>query len=415
MRKTKEMILLPNKITIIRLSTRIYPDTEGTGPAKHAYLLSKYASDSFIKIVNITCTPIGGKKIQESQENCFKIDYLPFFAPSISKNSQTKKIMFVLMYFFLVFLKVLKIRFRARNIIIHAHSPAINGIIAFIFYLLFRIPYIFTYHGIELKNSIESFFYRIINSFAKKIIVITRRIKTYFEYFHFPNVENVVVLPNGIEIDSDQPKHVKDKTEFQAVLKRTNIQDLTCDSKITLYIGHMVFKQKVAGMIDFMNAFDSFISEIKQPDKIHYKLLFLGDGPFFYLLRDAFEKIRNKNNIIFGGYRTDVKKLLSIAELTALTSYNEGFPNVILESMIAGVPCIATDVGDVKYAVKDTGFIVKKGDIVGMKQSLQEYFFNKNLQDILKTRSFERAKNFFNWKNLGERYKILYRQVVCNS
>jgi glycosyltransferase involved in cell wall biosynthesis len=66
-------------------------------------------------------------------------------------------------------------------------------------------------------------------------------------------------------------------------------------------------------------------------------------------------------NIQFLGQRSDVSRLLAAADFGLLTPCgNEGFSNVILESMAAGLAMIVTDVGGNAEAVVDaeTGFVV---------------------------------------------------------
>ena len=50
-------------------------------------------------------------------------------------------------------------------------------------------------------------------------------------------------------------------------------------------------------------------------------------------------------NIVFLGQRNDIPDLLAASDISVLSSHEEGFSNVILESMAAGLPVVATCVG----------------------------------------------------------------------
>jgi glycosyltransferase involved in cell wall biosynthesis len=70
------------------------------------------------------------------------------------------------------------------------------------------------------------------------------------------------------------------------------------------------------------------------------------------------------DRVIFTGRRSDVAALLSSADVSVMPSLNEALSNVLLESMAAGAPTVATRVGGTPEALVDgkTGLLVAPGD-----------------------------------------------------
>jgi glycosyltransferase involved in cell wall biosynthesis len=69
-------------------------------------------------------------------------------------------------------------------------------------------------------------------------------------------------------------------------------------------------------------------------------------------------------SVRFLGRQGDVPKLLAASDISILPSHEEGFSNVILESMAAGLPVVATDVGGNREAILDgiTGWLIPPKD-----------------------------------------------------
>jgi glycosyltransferase involved in cell wall biosynthesis len=69
------------------------------------------------------------------------------------------------------------------------------------------------------------------------------------------------------------------------------------------------------------------------------------------------------------GWRSDVETVYAAADLTLLTSDNEGMPVSLIESGLAGVPAVATNVGSVAEVVEDgaTGLLAGRdsGELAG--------------------------------------------------
>lgn len=59
------------------------------------------------------------------------------------------------------------------------------------------------------------------------------------------------------------------------------------------------------------------------------------------------------DKVIFTGLRSDVPAVLSALDVAVMPSLNEALSNVLLESMAAGAPVVATDVGGTSEALKD--------------------------------------------------------------
>ena len=92
--------------------------------------------------------------------------------------------------------------------------------------------------------------------------------------------------------------------------------------------------------------------------------MIVGDGPE----REALEARAGAlglapHGVAFLGNRPDVPKVLAGAGALVLCSDHEGFPNVVLEAMAAGIPIITAPAGDAGRIVREgaTGFIVPGG------------------------------------------------------
>lgn len=60
------------------------------------------------------------------------------------------------------------------------------------------------------------------------------------------------------------------------------------------------------------------------------------------------------------GIRADAARLIAALDIATLSSRREAFPLFIAETMASGIPCVATDVGDVAEAIGQTGLLVPK-------------------------------------------------------
>jgi glycosyltransferase involved in cell wall biosynthesis len=63
------------------------------------------------------------------------------------------------------------------------------------------------------------------------------------------------------------------------------------------------------------------------------------------------------------GERADLPALTASLNIAVSSSaFGEGFPNVVGEAMACAVPVVATDIGDTRWVMGDSGHIVPPGD-----------------------------------------------------
>jgi len=99
-------------------------------------------------------------------------------------------------------------------------------------------------------------------------------------------------------------------------------------------------------------------------------------------------------------------------DLLVVTSFSEGFPNVIVEAGLSGVDCISFDVGDASYILPKKN-IIKNRSIETMLSEIKQYICTKSKISRLKNR--ERLLGKFNIKSTVDCYEEMYLDVMDKS
>ncbi len=86
-----------------------------------------------------------------------------------------------------------------------------------------------------------------------------------------------------------------------------------------------------------------------------------GRGPLEDVVRKKIQNMNLSKNVFMLGFRTDLPDLFAAADLLVIASTSEGCSVVALESMAAGCPIVATDVGGSAEIVvhQETGIVIE--------------------------------------------------------
>jgi L-malate glycosyltransferase len=118
------------------------------------------------------------------------------------------------------------------------------------------------------------------------------------------------------------------------------------------------------------------------------ELWLVGDGPRQKAIRRLAHGLLSPRQVRLIPGQSDLLPLLRQSSLLALSSVQEGLPNVVLEAMAAGLPVVATEVGGLSEVVKhgETGWLVPPRDVAALADSISQL-----LGDAAKCAAFGRA------------------------
>lgn len=165
------------------------------------------------------------------------------------------------------------------------------------------------------------------------------------------------------------------------------------------------------GHADLLDA----LSRIKKRLPNPWRLLCVGadHGPRAELRAYARE-LDLDENVLWLGVRTDVAALLAAADLGLLVSHEEGFANVILEGMAAGLPMIVTNVGGNAEAVLDgeTGLVVPARDPERLGAAILTLAADPALSATFGEAGRQRVQHHFALDACIRRYESLYSELL---
>lgn len=141
------------------------------------------------------------------------------------------------------------------------------------------------------------------------------------------------------------------------------------------------------------------------------RLLIAGTGPAEDDLKELARQLGIGDNVIFLGLRFDLPEIYPLFEVFLLASFTEGISLTLLESMLAGVPSVVTDVGGNPEVVVEgvTGCLVPLDDETVMAEKIVELLGNPSLSLRLGKNGQERVRRQFSFDAMMNAYCALYR------
>lgn len=167
------------------------------------------------------------------------------------------------------------------------------------------------------------------------VCICKEQLQIFREEFNFP--DNMILIYNSVNVD-----------------KIDNLATEELNVHYDFFLMSARFELIQKDYITLINAYDLLDESYKEK----YKLVLIGTGPDFEIVKDYIESKKLSNNVILPGFESNPYKWMKRATANILCSNYEGFSIVALESLAIDKPFIITDYktgareisGDGKYA-----------------------------------------------------------------
>ena len=186
---------------------------------------------------------------------------------------------------------------------------------------------------------------------CKALIVQTKTAKEIFKIKY--NNPNIIVIPNPV-------------------------REILIDKKIE--------KEKIIVTVSRLvkgKGLERLIRMFKTINNQDWRLFIIGGGYLKNDLKRVIHELSLDDHVILTGFQQNVDYYLSLASIFAFTSESEGYPNALLEAMVAGLPCISFDciTGPSDMIIDGlNGYLVPINDDQQFIEKLQKLMNSKNLR-----------------------------------
>jgi len=155
------------------------------------------------------------------------------------------------------------------------------------------------------------------------------------------------------------------------------------------------------------------ISQVQKQTNKEFKLVIVGSGPLHGQLREFVNEQNLENIVTFLGQRNDISTILAASDIYISTSHFEGQSIAVMEAMAAGLPIIATEVGDNKYVIpKDCGILVPAGQPKKFAEQILKLMNDSDDRAQFAINTAQRVKLNYSPSLWAEKLLAVYQEVL---
>jgi L-malate glycosyltransferase len=241
---------------------------------------------------------------------------------------------------------------------------------------------------------------------ADRVLVNAEAVKTWLVNDGF-SAARITVIPNGVDLSRFDAR-----ADRAAVRRSLGVAE---DVRLVAVVSRL---HRLKGIEDFLDA--AAVVAAAHPD---VRFLIVGEPSpvdnIAYLeeLSQRAQQLGIGDRVIFTGLRDDVPALLSAVDVSVMPSLNEALSNVLLESMAAGAPVVATDVGGTTEALEAdrNGLLIPPSNVAAMAAAIDRLLSDPQWARGLGARARQAIVDRFSLDRMAAATAAIYEELLAGK
>jgi glycosyltransferase involved in cell wall biosynthesis len=158
---------------------------------------------------------------------------------------------------------------------------------------------------------------------------------------------------------------------------------------------------------------ETLIRAIKHLNDPRIHLVIAGGGPLRDSLLALATELGLEDHVHLLGFRKDISRLSSAADLFLFASEREGLPVSVMEAMACGVPIVASAIRGNTDLIDDGkgGFLLDPYDVIGFADAIRRIQADPAAREQMKHYNLEKIRNY-SIEAVTEQMARLYKSVM---
>ena len=246
--------------------------------------------------------------------------------------------------------------------------------------------YFFHSSNLEMYLTNSVFWAKYIFGKAAKLVCVStaieEKLKSKYQFINTKTIYNPIIFPEHL---AEKPKKAPEN--------------------YLLFFGR--FEEEIKNFSLMLNSFK--LSKVYEKGA---KLLIIGDGLSNNFIEAKINELKLQDFVQILPFQKNITPYIQHAKATILTSYFEGFPMSLIESLAAGTPVVSVDCETgPKEIIRDkvNGLLVPNHDEIALATALKTMFEDENLYQTCKNNA-QKSVEHLSLTNIAQQWKQLLAQ-----